>query len=120
MPIVSRSSIAFGRYWYVPLANRVVFTSLLVPGGNIPGERELREGRLKFNLASQSADFPQFPVCACHVIAGRPCSPALNFHNDSPGSIGLGNISLSIPITESVLFSNKLNESGQSRTWYRN
>ena len=44
MPIVTRSSIAFGRYWYVLLVNRVVFTSLLVPGGNIPGERELREG----------------------------------------------------------------------------
>ena len=63
--------------------------------------------------------FPQFPVCECHVIAGRPCSPALNFHNDSPGSTGLGNTSLSIPITESVLFSHKLNESGQSCR-YRN
>ena len=46
MLIMSRSSIAFGRYWYVLLVNRVVFTSLLVPGGNIPGERERREGRL--------------------------------------------------------------------------
>ena len=115
-----RSSIAFGRYRYVLLESRVVFTSLPVPGGNIPGERELCEGRLRFNLASQSADFPQFPVCACHVIAGRPCSPALNFHNDSPGSTGLGNTSLSMPITESVLFSHKINESSQSCTWYRN
>ena len=57
MLIVSQSSIALGRYWYVLLVNRIVFTSLLVPGGNIPGERELRNGRLKFILASQSADF---------------------------------------------------------------
>ena len=56
MLIVSRSSIAFGRYWYLLLVYRVVFTSLLVPGGTIPGDRELREGRLKF------------PVCACHVL----------------------------------------------------
>ena len=63
----------FGRYWYVLLVNRVVITSLLVPGGNIPDERELREGRLKFNLASQSADLSTFSF----VCVSCNCWPAM-------------------------------------------